>query len=138
MDINTALKIAKDAHRRQLDKGGESYIFHPIRVALHLETEEEKIVALLHDVVEDSEYSIKILKEYLFSDSVIEALTLLTKNKCMEYQTYIENIKKNELATKVKIADLIDNLDTTRLPTLTIQDMVRVKKYLRAYDYLTN
>lgn len=138
MNLKTALKIAKDAHRRQLDKGGESYIFHPIRVALQLETEEEKIVALLHDVVEDSEYSIMILKEYMFSDSVIEALTLLTKNKGMEYQTYIENIKKNALATKVKIADLTDNLDTTRLPAITIQDSKRIKKYHRAYDFLTN
>ena len=107
--LNKALDIAYKVHLGQTDKAGAPYILHPMRVALHCQTEDEKIVALLHDVVEDTPITLEELKAQGFSDDVLAALKCLTKIKGEDYQTFIQR------AVKVKIQDLKDNMDLSRL-----------------------
>ncbi|WP_300727496.1 HD domain-containing protein [uncultured Bacteroides sp.] len=113
--INKALEIACRVHAGQTDKGGHPYIWHPVRVALHCDSEEEKVVALLHDVVEDTPVTLEALKAEGFSMAVLDALKCLTKIKGEEYMDFIRRVAGNELAVKVKIQDLKDNMDVSRL-----------------------
>mgnify|MGYP000015291418 FL=1 len=113
--LNKALDIAYKAHLGQIDKAGAPYILHPMRVVLHCQTEDEKIVALLHDVVEDTPITLEELKTQGFSDDVLAALKCLTKIKGEDYQTFIQRVATNPLAVKVKIQDLKDNMDLSRL-----------------------
>ena len=133
MDQNKALEIAYKAHFGQLDKGGSPYILHPIRVALHCQTEDEKIVALLHDVVEDTAMTFEDLKAEGFNDKLLEALKCLTKEEGEDYKTFIERVSTNHLATKVKIQDLKDNMDVTRLNGKTHW---KLETYKEALEYL--
>ena len=135
-DIVKAMEIAWSAHREQKDKGGNPYIQHPLTVASKQDTENGMIVALLHDVVEDSAYTIDDLKEIGFSAEVCEAVDLLTHKRGENYSEYIQKIKMNELARKVKIQDLTHNMDTTRLGTLTEKDRERMQKYKAAFAIL--
>ncbi len=113
--INKALEIAVKAHSNQLDKGGNPYIFHPIRVALNCQTEEEKIVALLHDVIEDTDTSIEQLEAEGFSKEILESIISLTKKEGEDYMSFIKRVATNRTATNVKLQDLADNMDTSRL-----------------------
>ena len=113
--LNKALDIAYKAHLGQIDKAGAPYILHPMRVVLHCQTEDEKIVALLHDVVEDTPITLEELKTQGFSDDVLAALKCLTKIKGEDYQTFIQRVATNPFAVKVKIQDLKDNMDLSRL-----------------------
>ncbi|MDK9581052.1 HD domain-containing protein [Sneathia sanguinegens] len=110
-----ALKIATEAHKGQIDKAGIPYINHPLTVASLVDTEEEKIVALLHDTIEDTNITEQDLLNYGFSNKIVEAVKLLTHNKNVPYMDYVAKIKDNELARKVKIADLTHNSDLSRL-----------------------
>ncbi len=130
-----AMRIAYDAHKDQLDKSSVPYIYHPIHVAEQMNTELECIVALLHDVVEDTKVTFDDLKKD-FSDEVIELLKLLTHDKKIEYMDYIKKIKNNEIARKIKIADIKHNSDETRLDMVTKEDIERRKKYKEALEYL--
>ena len=117
--INTKLtrlasKIAYKAHEGQTDKAGVPYIFHPIHIAEQMDTEASCIVALLHDVVEDSDITIDYLSKY-FSEEIMVALKILTKSETDDYIEYIKRVKTNKLATKVKLKDLEHNKDLTRL-----------------------
>ena len=138
--INTKLtrlasKIAYKAHEGQVDKAGVPYIFHPIHIAEQMDTEESCIVALLHDVVEDSDITIDYLSKY-FSEEVMAALKILTKNENDYYVEYIKRVKTNKLATKVKLKDLKHNSDLTRLDIVTDEDRERSTKYINAIRYL--
>lgn len=113
--LNKALSIAYEAHEKQVDKAGAPYILHPMRVALHCKTEEEKVVALLHDVLEDSPMTLEDLKSEGFNEEILEALKCLTKIKGEDYRDFIQRIVLNPLATRVKIQDLKDNMDISRL-----------------------
>ena len=113
--LNKALDIAYKAHAGQVDKAGAPYILHPVRVALNCQTEEEKMVALLHDVAEDTPITLDDLKTEGFSDKVLAALKCLTKTKNEDYQAFIQRVALNPLATTVKIQDLKDNMDVSRL-----------------------
>lgn len=126
-----AINIAYNAHMGQKDKAGLPYIFHPFHLAEQMETEEECIVALLHDVVEDTDVNFKEL-EGEFSSTVIDALKLLTHDKSVDYMEYIETLKKNKIAKKVKIADITHNSDFTRLDKVTQEDVLRNEKYRKA------
>ena len=130
-----AMQIAYKAHHCQLDKSGVPYIFHPIHLAEQMETEEEVIVALLHDVVEDTRVTIENLATE-FSDNIIQAIKLLTHDDSMPYMDYIRKIKSNPLAKKVKLADLEHNSDTTRMPTISEIDIKRWEKYREAKEIL--
>lgn len=113
--LNKALDIAYKAHKGQVDKAGVPYILHPMRVALNCSTEEEKIVALLHDVVEDTPITLEELKAEGFSDGILAALKSLTKTKGEDYRNFIQRVVINPLAARVKIQDLKDNMDLSRL-----------------------
>ena len=102
-----------------------------------METTDEKIVALLHDVVEDSHTTIQQLKDAKFSNKIVAAVSLLTKKENQPYDDYISEIKRNPLATKVKLADLKDNMSTSRLKKITEKDKLRIRKYRAAYKLLT-
>lgn len=138
--INTKLtrlasKIAYKAHEGQNDKAGVPYIFHPIHIAEQMDSEESCVVALLHDVIEDSDITLEILSKY-FNDDIIAALRVLTKKENDDYVMYIKRVKTNKLATKVKIKDLEHNRDLTRLDEVTDKDRKRSMKYWEAIRYL--
>jgi len=127
--ISKALHIAKTAHRGQLDKGGNPYILHPIAVSQLVDSEEEKIVALLHDVVEDTDLTLEHLKLEGFSDNIIAAVSALTKHPGVAYDDYISTLKENSIAVRVKIADITHNSDISRIPNPTDKDLERIKRY---------
>ena len=135
--VDLALSIAKKAHEGQLDKAGVDYIEHPIYVASQVDTEEEKAVALLHDVIEDSPVSAEELLQAGLPETVVTAVQVLTKKKEQDYQTYLETVKKNPLARVVKLADLKHNSDLSRLSSITEKDRERLKKYKKAIDFLS-
>ena len=136
--LQRAIEIATEAHQGQLDKAGRDYIGHPLRVMEMGKTENEKIVGVLHDVIEDSDWTFETLAEEGFSDEVIAALKCVTKTSENEnYDDFIDRVKKNPLAAAVKINDLTDNMDIRRLPYLSDKDVKRLKKYLKAYKRLT-
>ena len=132
-----AMKLCFEAHKDQKDKGGLPYVFHPFHVAEQMDDEESTIVALLHDVVEDSGYTLESLAEKGFGDAVIEALRLLTHDDEVPYFEYIRRIKTNPLATKVKRADLEHNSDASRLDQEpTGADEARLNKYKESIGIL--
>ena len=130
-----AMIIAYEAHKNQVDKSGVPYIYHPIHVAEQMDSENECIIALLHDVVEDTNVTFKQLEE-VFSKEIIDILKLLTREENIEYDEYIKRIKNNSIACKVKIADLTHNLDKTRLDFVTEVDVKRNEKYKKALQIL--
>ena len=135
--LERAIEIATEAHKGQYDKAGNDYIGHPLRVMDMGRTEEEKIVGVLHDVVEDTEWTFALLAAEGFSQEVIDALQCVTKlSENENYDDFIERVKKNPLATAVKINDLSDNMDIRRLPYLSDKDVKRLKKDLKAYKKL--
>ena len=132
-----AMKLCFEAHKDQKDKGGLPYVFHPFHVAEQMDDEESTIVALLHDVVEDSGYTLESLAEKGFGDAEIEALRLLTHDDEVPYFEYIRRIKTNPLATKVKRADLEHNSDASRLDHKpTGADEARLNKYKESIGIL--
>ena len=130
--LKKAMELAEKAHQGQLDKGGNPYILHPVRVMERCETETEKIIAVLHDVIEDSDYTLEDLKKEGFSEIILEALVCLTHREGEGYMEYIERICQNTLATRVKYADLQDNMDLSRIPDHTEKDFARLDKYKKA------
>ena len=135
--IDIALAIAKKAHAGQVDKAGIDYIQHPLYVASQVKTEQEKAVALLHDVIEDSDVTADDLLASGLSNEVVTAVQILTKKKGQSYQEYLEKVKSNNLARIVKLADLKHNSDLSRLKSVTNADYERVKKYKNAIRYLS-
>ena len=135
--LELALSIATEAHNGQFDKAGVDYIEHPIYVASQVDTEEEKAVALLHDVIEDSSFTAEELLLAVLPETVVAAVQILSKKKGQDYQTYLENVKSNPLARVVKLADLKHNSDLSRLRSVTDNDLERLEKYKRAIDYLS-
>ena len=136
--LERAIEIAHEAHRGQRDKAGNDYIDHPMRVMAMGKTIEEKIVGVLHDVVEDAaEWSFERLEQEGFAPEIIEALRCVTKRLEDEpYDKFIARVKTNKLAVAVKLNDLTDNMDIRRLPYLSDKDVKRLKKYLKAYKQL--
>ena len=136
--LQRAIEIATQAHQGQFDKSGKDYIGHPLRVMEMGKTEEEKIVGVLHDVVEDTEWTFEALEAEGFSQEVIAALKCFTKlSENENYDDFIERVRRNPLAVAVKLNDLTDNMDIRRLPYLSDKDVKRLKKYLKAYKKLT-
>lgn len=136
--LERAIEIATEAHRGQFDKAGNDYIQHPLRVMAAGKHTNEKIVGVLHDVVEDADWTFEKLAAEGFSSEVIEALRCVTKLSDSEpYDKFIARVKTNKLAVAVKLNDLTDNMDIRRLPYLSDKDVKRLKKYLKAYKQLT-
>jgi (p)ppGpp synthase/HD superfamily hydrolase len=129
-----AIEIAVSAHKGQKDKSGADYILHPLRVMERGKTEVEKICGVLHDVVEDSDWTFETLENEGFSTVVIATLRCVTKkSEDEDYEKFIDRIIQNPIAVQVKINDLLDNLDVTRLKELNEWDFKRLDKYLKSY-----
>jgi (p)ppGpp synthase/HD superfamily hydrolase len=132
-----AFEIAKEAHAGQTDKAGLDYILHPQQVASMVTTDEEKAVALLHDIIEDTYVTASELLAKGLPDNVVEAVKALTKKDNQNYAAYLAGVKKNRLATAVKLADLKHNSDLSRLEKITQKDRDRAEKYRKAIEYLS-
>ena len=133
-----ALKMCFEAHKNQVDKSGMPYVFHPFYLAEQMQDEDTTIVALLHDVIEDTEYTIDDLRDRGFSDKVIDAISLMTHDLSVPYMEYVAQIKTNPIATAVKLADLKHNSDMTRLESITAKDEERAEKYRSAIELLAD
>lgn len=140
--LGLAISIAAEAFKDKVDKGGKPYILHCLHVMNKLKYEKDEelmIVGVLHDLVEDTDYTLEDLTELGFSERVTTLLNLLTHKEGVDYMTYIEQIKSNsECAVKVKIQDLRHNSDILRMKGLRDKDFQRIEKYHRAYNYLTS
>ena len=136
--LSHAIYLAIKAHGNQVDKNGQPYIGHSFRVMNAGQTLEEKIVGVLHDVVEDTRLNIINLTDEGFSEVIIDAVHTLTKLENEDYNHYIGRVMSNDLAIRVKLNDLTDNMDLRRLQELTDEDVERMRKYLDAYNQLTN
>ena len=137
--LQKALEIAITAHQNQTDKSGAPYILNVIRVMNSGKTEVEKICGVLHDIVEDTPWTFEMLQQEGFSEEIINVLKCVTKESDQEdYDHFIDRILTNKTAIAVKLNDLRDNMDITRLPQITEQDRKRLNKYLRAYRRLMN
>ncbi len=130
--LEDAILLATEAHRDLKDKAGAPYILHPLRVMLNMKTKDERIVAVLHDVVEDTKYTLEDFRKAGYSQKVLGSLDYLTKRDGEEYEKFIERVKHDPLARKVKIADLKDNLDLSRIKDPNRRDFKRIEKYRRA------
>jgi (p)ppGpp synthase/HD superfamily hydrolase len=139
--LGRALAIAATVHEKQTDMGGNAYFLHPLRLMMRLRTDDVElmIIAILHDCVEDSEGKVTIatLRAEGFSERILAALTLLSHDKTVPYEDYVRGISTNRDATRVKLEDLRDNSDITRLKGLRPKDFERIEKYHRAYVFLT-
>ena len=131
-----ALRLCFDAHKEQEDKSGLPYVFHPFHLAEQMQDETTTIVALLHDVVEDTDYTLEELKKEGFGDVVIDALALLTHDDDTPYMDYVARIKENPVAKAVKLADLAHNSDLSRMDTIDEKVMERYRNYQEAIALL--
>lgn len=135
--LERAIEIAVQAHRGQIDKNGQPYIGHVLRVMNFGQTEEEKICGVLHDVVEDTPWTFESLQKEGFSERVLSALHCVTKSSEDEdYEAFIERVAANPLAVSVKLNDLLDNMDVRRLSEVSEKDRLRLNRYLKAYRRL--
>lgn len=130
--------IAVEAHKGQFDKGGHPYINHPRFVSAHCTSPEAKIVGMLHDVIEDTDVTLDMLKEYGFNDDILTALDLVTKKKGPDYDEdiYYKKIKANPVAREVKLADLTHNSDISRIPNPTEKSIQKTEYYKSRIKYL--
>jgi len=136
--LQRAIEIAVTGHRSQRQKDGSPYVLHPLTLMHRVHDVEAKMAAVLHDVVEDTEFTIEDVAAEGFSAAVIDALRLLTHDDGSDYFDYIDRIATNPLATKVKLADLEHNMTVTRIVELKQRDLDRLAKYHRAHTILTN
>lgn len=132
-----AIKLMYEKHKDQVDKAGMPYVLHPLHVAESMTDENRTTVALLHDIIEDTDMTLEQLREMGFPNEVLEALECLTHSEEVEYFDYVKNIGTNEIATDVKLADLAHNSDLTRLSEITEWDLARVEKYKKCIEYLS-
>lgn len=133
-----AMKLCFQAHKEQADKSGIPYVFHPIHLAEQMKDEDTTIVALLHDVVEDTEYTIEDLAAMGFNDNVIAAIKLMTHADGVPYMDYVVKIKDNPIAKVVKLADLAHNSDISRMDIIDETAKERVEKYAKAIALLNS
>ncbi|HSK75774.1 MAG TPA: GTP pyrophosphokinase [Thermoanaerobaculia bacterium] len=134
--LEEAILIAVQAHAGVTDKGGAPYILHPLRVMLKMREEPERIVAVLHDVVEDTDWTFAALREKGFSEVVVTAIDHLTRRPEETYEEFVERAARHPIARAVKIADVEDNLDLSRIATPTEKDHARRARYERALERL--
>jgi (p)ppGpp synthase/HD superfamily hydrolase len=135
--LEKAIIIAASAHQDQVDKGGNPYILHPLAVMLSLEDEIERICAVLHDVIEDTDITLEYLKNEGFSSEVLTALDALSRRKDESYDEFIDRIIKNKITCHVKLADLKHNMDLSRIKQPSQKDYDRIKKYQKEVKALS-
>lgn len=134
--LERAIAIAAAAHAGQVDKGGAPYILHPLKVMLRMSTLEERIVAVLHDVVEDCGISLDDLRKEGFSPEVLSAIESVTKVTGESYEDFVERAARNPIGRVVKLGDLEENSDLSRIASPSWEDLERVEKYRRAIGRL--
>lgn len=134
--LERAIAIAATAHAGQVDKGGAPYILHPLKVMLRMSTLEERIVAVLHDVVEDCDISLEDLRQEGFSEEVLTAIESVTKVPAESYEDFVERAAQNPIGRVVKLADLEENSDLSRIASPSWEDLERIEKYRRAIGRL--
>lgn len=134
--LETAIQIAVQAHTGQKERNGQPYILHPLRVMRRVHTEAEKIVAVLHDVIEDTKWTRPMLARRGFPKYLLDALACVTIRKGESYRAFIRRSASNPIARRVKLADLEDNMDIRRLPQINASDRKRLNTYLWAYRWL--
>lgn len=135
--LEQAIAIAAKAHTGQKDKVGRPYILHPLRVMFRCQSDDAKIVAILHDVVEDTAVTVAELQNVGFGQDILDALDGVTKREGESYDDFVERAAKNPISREVKLADLEDNMDVRRLPTIGEKDAKRLDKYVKAWRRLT-
>jgi (p)ppGpp synthase/HD superfamily hydrolase len=131
--IEKSLAIALNAYAGKKDKAGKTYILHPLRIMAKMDTSEEMSVALLHDVIEDSEITAKDLLQEGIPENIVAAVQALTKIEGEDYEQFVDRVLKNKLAAKIKKADIEDNINVLRLTTVTPKDLERIAKYHKAW-----
>lgn len=131
-----AMRLCFEAHKEQVDKSGIPYVFHPIHLAEQMQDEATTVVALLHDVVEDTDYTLEDLVQMGFPREVVDAIALMTHDAAVPYMDYVAEIKKNPIARAVKRADLAHNSDLSRLDVVDEKALARVEKYRKAIALL--
>ena len=136
-DLERAIAICVEAHRGQRQKDGLPYALHPLALAQAVGPVKAKIAAVLHDVVEDTDWTLAALEAEGFAPAVIRALALLTHDDGSPYPDYVERIARNALAREVKLADLEHNMDLRRIPSPTARDLERLAKYRAAWEVLS-
>jgi (p)ppGpp synthase/HD superfamily hydrolase len=135
--LERAILIAAQAHLGQRDKGGAPYILHPLRMMMRMESEDAMMAAVLHDVVEDSDWTLEQLRGEGFSEEVLQAVDCLTRRDDERYDEFVARAQVNPIARQVKIADLEDNMNVKRIGEMTPKDLGRIKEYHRAWRALT-
>ena len=134
--LEDAIRLAVEAHHGQRDKNGQPYILHPLRVMFRLDTEPERIVGVLHDVIEDTEYTPDDLLKLGYSEEILQALDGVTRREGESYEDFVLRSKANSISRRVKIADLEDNMDIRRMIGVTPKDMERLARYRKAWAEL--
>ncbi len=134
--IEKSLEIALEAYSGQYDKAGKIYILHPLRIMSKMKTEEEMSAALLHDVIEDSRITAEDLLKHGIPENIVEAVQYLTKKNGESYDAFIERVLLNKLATKIKKADIEDNINVLRLNSVNVKDLERIAKYHKAWHII--
>jgi (p)ppGpp synthase/HD superfamily hydrolase len=140
ISLEKAIMLAADSHKGQMDLSGNLYILHPLTVMMKMDTDYERIIAVLHDTIEDTAMTLNILQTYGFTEEMLRVLDLLTRKDGQDYFDYIKEIKKHPTARKIKIADLEHNMDLKRTlgrENMTDKDKNRIAKYYKAWTYLT-
>jgi (p)ppGpp synthase/HD superfamily hydrolase len=133
MNLETAISIATNAHKGQTDKGGKPYILHPFRVMLSVgDSEVAQTVAVLHDVVEDTDWTLDALRAEGFPEEVLDGIDAVTRREGESYEDFVDRAARNPIGRRVKIADIKDNMDLSRIQEPTDQDYARVEKYRAA------
>jgi (p)ppGpp synthase/HD superfamily hydrolase len=127
--LEKAIALAYQAHAHQVDKGGQPYIHHPLRIMAAMETYPEKIVGVLHDAVEDSDLTLGNLSQAGFPEEIVEAIAAITKKSGEDYEAYLQRVMGNAIALRVKIADMTDNMDLSRIVNPREKDWQRLAKY---------
>jgi (p)ppGpp synthase/HD superfamily hydrolase len=135
--LEKAILCAVKAHAGQKDKAGAPYILHPLRIMMKMDSQAGMIAAMLHDVVEDSSVTLADLRAEGFSEEVIAAVDHLTRREGEAYEIFINRLRHNPLAVKVKLADLEDNMDIRRIENVTGRDIERIQKYQAAREKLS-
>lgn len=138
--LEKSIIIATKAHSGQFDKGGSPYILHPLRVMLSLDNDEDRIVGILHDVLEDTSITLQHLEDngFLGEIEILDALVNITRKSNESYKDFILRVKLNPIALRVKLADLRDNMNISRINNPTEKDFARIEKYKKAYKLLTD
>lgn len=137
-ELKEAIVLATKYHDGQVDKSKQPYILHPLFVMSTVKDIKEKIVAVLHDIIEDTELTEEDLIIHGFDFDIVQAIVAITKVKGETYHEYLNRVKCNELATTVKLADLTHNMDLTRIENPTTKDYQRLEKYKKAYQFLSD